>query len=210
MSTRATSIALFVAALAGLLAFYALRSHEPLRSLASPDPARPAPIPRESIPLSRSEPIGAPDSLNAQETLAPAAIAASNLPTPMARALDDVGMRADMSRPAALDNERAFAAEAVDASWAPRMEADIYDAIAQLNGPAIVTVQVECRTSQCRIQMTQQIASVPREQRADAVMGFHAKVSKALGYDPGAVMLAVDGSGIATSLVYLPRRDTAK
>jgi hypothetical protein len=124
----------------------------------------------------------------------------------MARELEVVGIRGGTSY-AALESERAFAAQPVDPSWAPRMEADINDAIAQANGPALVELQVECRMRQCRIRLTQQLSPVPLAQRSDAVLAFYAKVCKALGYEPRPVMLAIDASGTSTSLVYLPRRD---
>jgi hypothetical protein len=49
--------------------------------------------------------------------------------------------------------EQAFAAERVDPLWATGMERTIFDHLAQASGLEVVTMQVECRTSMCRVQL---------------------------------------------------------
>jgi len=47
-----------------------------------------------------------------------------------------------------------FRAESVDPLWAQGMEARILDEIAQIAGLELFALQVECRTSLCRVQLT--------------------------------------------------------
>jgi hypothetical protein len=52
-------------------------------------------------------------------------------------------------------NERVFETEGIDAEWAPVAEAQILDAFAQQTGLRLLDLRVECRTTMCRVQMTQ-------------------------------------------------------
>jgi hypothetical protein len=47
--------------------------------------------------------------------------------------------------------------------------------------------------------------SGPIARRVDVVMAFYGKVFDKLGVGASPVILAIDGAGISTSLVYLPR-----
>jgi hypothetical protein len=206
VGSRSTSIALFAGALCALLATLRFLRSDELRS--APDggqlssSVRAVRIAPTRIEVSATnQPVAAPSSrVPRAQVKAPH----QSLPTPMVRALEDVGLSVPPSL-AALETEKTFSAEAVDPLWSVHREADINDAIAQVNGLELITLQVECRTSLCRLQLTQRVSG-PIAQRTDAVMSFYGKVFDWLGVEhQPPVMLAVDGSGIATSLVYLPR-----
>jgi hypothetical protein len=64
---------------------------------------------------------------------------------------------------AALYTAEAFAAETVDSTWSSGMESDILREIAETSGLNLVTVQVECKTTVCRLQVAQ-VGSPGREQ----------------------------------------------
>jgi hypothetical protein len=128
------------------VALYSLNSGE--QPNAPADEAHPAPAESQALATSADRPV-AEHPQEASAELRQDELRQEGLPTPITRALADVGM--DVPRlPVALENEKAFAAEAVDPQWSAREEADINDAIAQVNGPELITLQVECRTSRCR------------------------------------------------------------
>lgn len=66
------------------------------------------------------------------------------------------------SLPRLLEIDSDFAAEPVDRSWAPGREAELLGEMARVVGLELLTVQVECRTSACRVQLSQ---SIPVEAR---------------------------------------------
>lgn len=94
--------------------------------------------------------------------------------------------------------EQAFAAERVDPLWATGMEGHILGQLAQAN-LQLVTMQVECRTSMCRIQLIE-----PASKRSDPGP-FHDLV-RDLGLDVWRVNL-VDQNGTPTLVAHLARRD---
>ena len=57
--------------------------------------------------------------------------------------------------PQLTEGEREFAAEPVDAAWAPGAEADLLAKFAQMPGLSLIDLQVECRSTMCRLQLTQ-------------------------------------------------------
>jgi hypothetical protein len=57
--------------------------------------------------------------------------------------------------PGLREGELEFAAEPVDAAWAPGAEADLLAAFAQFPRLALIDLQVECRSTMCRVQLTQ-------------------------------------------------------
>jgi hypothetical protein len=73
-------------------------------------------------------------------------------PTPMANLL--IG-REDGPPPQLIEGEREFAAEPVDREWAPGAEADLLAKFAQMPGLTLIDLQVECRSTMCRLQLTQ-------------------------------------------------------
>ena len=51
--------------------------------------------------------------------------------------------------------EREFAAEPVDAAWAPGAEAKVLAKFAEMPGLKLIDLQAECRSTMCRVQLTQ-------------------------------------------------------
>jgi len=94
--------------------------------------------------------------------------------------------------------EQAFAAEPVDPLWAPGMEGNILGQLAQANGLRLVTLQVECRTSMCRVQLVEGL-SKPTNMGVfrDLVSGFGLDVWRMNGF--------VDQNGTRTLVAHLAR-----
>jgi hypothetical protein len=57
--------------------------------------------------------------------------------------------------PGLVEGEREFAAEPIDATWAPGAEAGLLARFAQMPGLKLIDLQVECRSTMCRFQLTQ-------------------------------------------------------
>jgi hypothetical protein len=72
--------------------------------------------------------------------------------TPMANLMTD---RQRELPPQLADGEREFAAEPIDAAWAPGAEADIFGKFAQVSGLKLIDLHVECRSTMCRVQLMQ-------------------------------------------------------
>lgn len=105
-----------------------------------------------------------------------------------ARALIDPGMAGI---------EQAFAAERVDPLWATGMEGHILGQLAQAN-LQLVTMQVECRTSMCRVQLVERPSKSPDMAAfRDLVRGFGLDVWRMLG--------SRNQSGATTKVAYLAR-----
>jgi hypothetical protein len=106
-----------------------------------------------------------------------------------ARALVDPGMAGI---------EQAFAAERVDPLWATGMERNILDQLAQAKGLQVVTMQVECRTSMCRVQLMERPSKSPDMAAfRDLVRGF--------GLDVWRMQNLGNQSGATTTVAYLAR-----
>jgi hypothetical protein len=93
--------------------------------------------------------------------------------------------------------EKAFAAEAVDSLWAPGMEGNILGQLAQAD-LRLVTMQVECRTSMCRVQLIEP-PSKPRDPGAfqDLVRDIGLELWRVNGF--------VDQNGTRTLVAHLAR-----
>ncbi len=94
--------------------------------------------------------------------------------------------------------EQSFAAERVDPLWAAGMERTILDHFAQTEGLAVVTMQVECKTSMCRVQLIEP-PSKPWNPGA-----FHDLV-RDFGLDVWRVNRFVDQHGTPTLVAHLAR-----
>jgi hypothetical protein len=93
--------------------------------------------------------------------------------------------------------EKAFATEAVDPLWATGMERNILDQLAQAN-LQLVTMQVECRTSMCRVQLVEPPSKSPDMATfRDLVRGFGLDVWRMQGMG--------NQSGATTTVAYLAR-----
>jgi hypothetical protein len=94
--------------------------------------------------------------------------------------------------------EKAFAAETVDPLWATGMEGHLLGQLAQAN-LQLVTMQVECRTSMCRIQLVETPVKRP-----DPAGTFHDLV-RDLGLELWRVNRVIDQSGTPTLVAHLAR-----
>jgi hypothetical protein len=108
--------------------------------------------------------------------------------------------------------DSAFAAEPVDPLWATNREAEILGELAQTTGLQVRTIQVECRTTACRVQIAQ---SVPVPDRANgfAPDANYYKLFDRLGYQGSArypMAITPDGAGTATWVVYLARANAGQ
>jgi hypothetical protein len=130
-----------------------------------------------------SDPVQPPVLLPDQVALTPMEQKAQS-----ARALIDPGLASI---------EKAFAAERVDPLWATGMERTILDHLAQAN-LRLVTLQVECRTSMCRVQLMESPSKSPdMEAFRDLVRGF--------GLDVWRMNNLGNQSGATTTVAYLAR-----
>lgn len=116
--------------------------------------------------------------------------------TPMAQLLE-AGQQ-EFPQPV-INNERAFAAEAVDGAWAPGAEARLLDRIAQMSGLQLTGLQVECRSTMCRLQI-----AFPRQQGA-TTSGPSGSLFQSLGLKPRWVVAMVDASETPQIVAYLVR-----
>jgi hypothetical protein len=137
-------------------------------------------------------------------------------PTPIAQALEDLQLP---PMPELLEAERAFAAERADSLWADATEGYILGEIARTTGLQLVTLQVECRTSMCRLHLVERqsqdaeprilFPSVRGAPARNAQLGPFVNLVAGLDLDPRWVASVVDGNGTPTSLAYLARRGSA-
>jgi hypothetical protein len=104
------------------------------------------------------------------------------------------------------ENEKAFVTEPLDPLWSRGREAEILGQVAQTSGLRLSTVAVECRTSMCRLQFTQNVVPGSDEHRG-VPSPFYAALLARLGYEQMIqVGMARDNAGTVTSLAYLPRQ----
>jgi hypothetical protein len=104
--------------------------------------------------------------------------------------------------------ENAFVAEPLDPLWSRSREAEILGQIAQISGLRLINIEVECRTSMCRLQWTQSVSvSAEGELRGMPNVVYEALLAR-LGYTQMIPLgTAGDaGSSTITSLTYLPRQ----
>lgn len=57
--------------------------------------------------------------------------------------------------PQLAEGEREFAAEPVDSTWAPGAQVELLGRFAEMQGLKVIDLQVECRSTMCRVQVTQ-------------------------------------------------------
>jgi hypothetical protein len=114
--------------------------------------------------------------------------------------------------PGLTQGELEFAAEPVDAAWAPGAEADLLAKFAQMPGLKLLDLQVECRSTMCRLQLTQPREPPPEGRaaspgrtpfnllRRDSIAGVEARWMMVIG----------DGTGPTRSVAYLWREGFAR
>ena len=132
-----------------------------------------------------------------QEQLA-APLSQPSPPAPITETLEDLKLPQVPQIP---ETERAFAAEAVDATWSADAETHILGEIAQVTGLKLVTLRVECKTTLCRLHIAQQELG-PTNRFFDFV--------DRLGMKPRFVVSLIDRNGLPTSLAYLERGSAAR
>jgi hypothetical protein len=93
--------------------------------------------------------------------------------------------------------EKAFAAEAVDPLWATAAEGNILGQLAQAN-LQVVTMQVECRTSMCRVQLMERPSKNPD-------MNAFRDLVRGLGLDVWRMQHLGNQNGATTTVAYLAR-----
>ena len=178
-----------------------LITKEPERGPAQ-DPSAPAPV--VPAPENGSTTVGddaraivAPDE--------PAAISNSQVEPPVLLpdrvTLTPMEQKAQSARalqdPELTSIEIAFAAEPVDPLWATGVERSILGQLAQAN-LQLVTMQVECRTSMCRVQLMEPPSKSPDMAAfRDLVRGF--------GLDVWRMQNLGNQSGATTTVAYLAR-----
>ena len=94
--------------------------------------------------------------------------------------------------------EQAFASEDADPAWSPVAEAHILGDISQATGLQALDIQVDCRTSMCRVQMLQ--PQFPQGSFQDLV--------HSMGLEPVWVFNLVGRNGTPVTLAYLKRNTT--
>jgi hypothetical protein len=117
------------------------------------------------------------------------------LATPMAQALIDLalanpGSGAGDRVSAQLEGEREFGAEPLDAGWAPGAEVELLAKVAQVPGLKLIDLQVQCRSTMCRLQLTQP-HRIPGEVAGPPFL----LLLNSLGMEPRWMMTVPDGYG---------------
>jgi hypothetical protein len=126
--------------------------------------------------------------------------------TPMAQLQQNIIARAGGGpRPGVVEGEREFAAEPIDATWAPGAEAGLLAKFAAMPGLKLVDLRVECRSTMCRLQLTQPAG--PRAQGIPAPLTILYDV----GLTPRWMMSVMGSPGSPTSktIAYLWREGFA-
>ena len=101
--------------------------------------------------------------------------------------------------------ENAFVAESLDPLWSRSREAEILGQIAQVGGLRLINIEVECRTSMCRLQWTQDVPlPVEGELRGMPDSVYQGLLTK-LGYTEMIPLGTAADARTITSLTYLPR-----
>ena len=111
-----------------------------------------------------------------------------------------LGDRQQEFPPELAEGEREFAAEPVDATWAPGAEADVLAKFAQMPGLKLIDLQVECRSTMCRLQLTQP-SGAPAP---DGARPFNILLDS-IGLEPRWMMAIGDRSSAMRSIAYLWR-----
>ena len=97
------------------------------------------------------------------------------------------------------EGERVFSAESVDTTWAPGAEANILGRMARVNGLALNALQVECRTTMCKLQVA---APKPQSGGGPDLFDFF---NDSLGIQPRWIRIVVDDAGMTQWVAYVGR-----
>jgi hypothetical protein len=159
------------------------------------------PASRSPEPAETTANVPQPTAESALDSARSAPVKAATLPgqtsvTPLAQAIEQ------MPR-SSTEGERVFSAEPVDATWAPGAEADILGRFARVDGLALIGLQVECKSTMCRLQ----VAS-PKSSSGGGPDLFDF-FNNSLGLKPRWVRVADDGSGMMQWVAYVGREGWA-
>jgi hypothetical protein len=166
-----------------------------------------ADAPRAESPLAPAGVIAAAVARPAAEERAP--LPGEAPATPMTKLLTDLQSNVIVGRTGPppipipsemIEGERAFSVEPIDAAWAPGAEADILAKFAQMQGLKLIDLRVECRSTMCRVELSQ-----PSAASGERPPSFSSLLDS-LGLKTRWIMGVVDPSGAALkSFAYLWR-----
>jgi hypothetical protein len=157
-----------------------------------PDPEPVAEPSGESAPQTRNQNVR-----DEEPALADSAPPATTPATRSVTSLDSLGVTTPPI-PEFRQTEQAFASEDADPAWSPVAEAHILGDISQATGLQALDIQVDCRTSMCRVQMLQ--PQFPQGSFEDLV--------HSMGLEPVWVFNLVGRNGTPVTLAYLKRNTT--
>jgi hypothetical protein len=100
--------------------------------------------------------------------------------------------------------ELEFGTEPVDRTWAPSAEAAVFAAVAQIPGLKLIDQQVECRSTMCRIELTQPASAVTGGERVPFNM-----LGDSIGLTPRWMIMAGASSTSMRSVGYFWREGFA-
>jgi hypothetical protein len=166
----------------------------PAARISNPDPATNPPSP-EAAPVAENRVIS---TTNVERAPLPGETPS----TPLANLFAD---RQSELPPGLKEGEREFAEEPVDTSWAPGAEADLLAQFAQIPRLALIDLQVECRSTMCRVQLTQ-----PRGATAEDGVRPFGILLDSVGIKPRYLSMIFDQSGGMKSVAYLWREGFAR
>jgi hypothetical protein len=132
----------------------------------------------EPLPAAAEAP--APPASSAGLAVPSSPLPGQGMPGPMTQLILDAQREPP---PPLAANERVFESEGVDAEWAPVAEAQILDAFAQQTGLRLLDLRVECRTTMCRVQMTQPRGSEEGVQPAPFLSKLGYQIRFVIGLD---------------------------
>ena len=121
------------------------------------------------------------------------------------------GATAVDATPDILAGEIEFAAEPIDSTWASGAEAEVLGKFAQMPGLKLIDLQVECRSTMCRIELTQPNHGAPD----GSPLSFNI-LRDSLGLEPRWMMMVGSGSTALRSVGYFwrdgfaPQRESAE
>jgi hypothetical protein len=190
----------------------ALPEDEPeLRRVPPPEPA-PTVRPSAEAPLEPLAPerTAAEPALNPQVGAERAPLPGETPQTPMASLFAErqnmIARRNGANAPAGdampqiVAGELEFAAEPIDATWASGAEAEVLAKFAQMPGLKLIDLQVQCRSTMCRIELTQ-----PNDGALDGSPLSFSILRDSLGLEPRWMMMIGSGSTALRSVGYFWR-----
>jgi len=225
MNSRVLWLLAVGAALAVAIALGVFRSQEPGNAgsdgASSPSAANEARSPEERVVPERAEEridvsssppaSGAGDVPEAPQPV-PVLLPNQVPATPMTQALEELQLP---PVPELLETERAFAAESVDPLWSTATEARILGQISEIAGLKLASLNVECRTTLCRLQFVEPgtvpdrpSVTFPAPDRAASNRPSITDLVRATGLKGRWVIAVRDRNGTPVSLAYLERGET--